>query len=92
MTLKEEGGLTNKGMSLAGVKRNLLLVHGLRVDLGEGIRSAAEAGIDGPIHLVQAARHGFPPLRHRMQNGRGIERRRNGRRALEQKSREAPFL
>ena len=41
------------------------MVHGLGVELGERVGRAAKRRVHGPIHLVQARRHGLPLLRHR---------------------------
>lgn len=51
-------------MSLASLKRELLLVHGLRVELGQRVGRAAERRVHRPIHLVQARRHRLPLLPH----------------------------
>lgn len=40
-------------MALAGVEGKSPVVHGLRVELGEGVGGAAEGGVEGPVGLVQ---------------------------------------
>lgn len=63
----------HKGVALAGSEGQLLLAHGLGVELGEGIGGAAEGGVHGPIGLVQARGVGLPLLGHR----RRLRRQRN---------------
>lgn len=46
------------------------MVHGVRVELGEGIGGGAEGGIEGPIDLVEAGGDGLALLGH----GRIVER------------------
>lgn len=42
-----------EGVPLAGLEGELLLGHGLGVELGEGIGGAAEAGVERAVGLVQ---------------------------------------
>lgn len=50
--------------AFTGLKGKLLLVHGLSVELRKRVSGAAEGGVHGPIHLVQAHRQRLPLLRH----------------------------
>ncbi|RRT43243.1 hypothetical protein BHM03_00036206, partial [Ensete ventricosum] len=52
-------------MTLAGLEGELLLVHGLRVELRERISGSAEGGIQRPIGLIEPRRLRFPLPRHR---------------------------
>jgi len=52
-------------VAFAGLEGELLVVHGLGVELGERVGRAAKRRVHGPIHLVQARRYGLPLLRHR---------------------------
>ena len=51
-------------MAFTGLKGEFLLVHGLRVQLRERVRGAAERGVHRAIDLVQARGHGLPLLPH----------------------------
>lgn len=51
-------------MTFAGLKAELLLVHGLGVELREGVGGAAESGVKGSIDLVKTCGIGFSLLRH----------------------------
>ena len=61
-------------MALSGLERDLLLVHGLRVELGERAGGATEGGVERPIHLVQPRRLRLPLPPHRIpiENRRSI--------------------
>lgn len=48
-----ERRVTDEGVPLAGLEGELLLGHGLGVELGEGIGGAAEAGVERAVGLVQ---------------------------------------
>jgi len=49
-------------VALAGLEGELLLGHGLRVELGEGVGGAAEGGVERAIGLVQPRRGVRLPL------------------------------
>ena len=51
-------------MAFTGLEGEALLVHRVRVELGEGVGRAAESGVHPSIDLVEARRFGFPLLRH----------------------------
>ena len=53
-------------MALSSLESNLLLVHGLRVELGERVGGAAEGGVQRPIHLIQPRRLRLPLPPHRI--------------------------
>lgn len=42
-----------QGVSLAGLKRDLVLVLRLRVEVGDGVCSRTEGGVEGPLHIFQ---------------------------------------
>nr|CAN82701.1 hypothetical protein VITISV_010840 [Vitis vinifera] len=51
-------------MAFTGLKGELLLVHGLRIELRKRVRGATKGGVHGSIDLVQARRHRLPLLPH----------------------------
>lgn len=61
---EQKRGITHHGVPLTSLEGDLLLVHGLRVEQGQGIGGAAEGGIHCPILLVQPRRHRLLPLGH----------------------------
>jgi len=61
---RKRGELYYEGVAFAGVEGELLVVHGVGVELGEGIGGGAEGGIEGPIDLVEAGCDGLALLRH----------------------------
>ena len=64
------GGCTHVGVALAGLEGELLLGHGLGVELGEGVGGAAEGGVERAVGLVQARRGLRLPLPgHRRRRG-----------------------
>jgi len=68
------------GMALAGLEGELLLGHGLGVELGEGVGGAAEGGVERAVGLVQARRGLRLPLpgHRRRRRSRGWSRANRG--------------
>lgn len=67
-----------EGVALAGLEGELLLGHGLGVELGEGVGGAAEGGVERAVGLVQPRRGIRLPLpghrrRRRRRANRGGE-------------------
>jgi hypothetical protein len=59
----------------AGLEGELLLGHGLGVELGEGVRGAAEGGVERAVCLVQPRRgFRFPLPGHRRRRQRSATR------------------
>lgn len=52
-------------MSFPGVEGELLVVHGVRVELREGVGGGAKRRVEGSIHLVEAGGDRLSLLRHR---------------------------
>lgn len=50
----------NQSMALAGLEGDLLLIHGLRVELRKRIGGTTESGVKRAIHLVEPRRFRFP--------------------------------
>lgn len=68
-----------EGVALAGLEGELLLGHGLGVELGEGVGGAAEGGVERPVGLVQPRRRVRLPLPgHRRRRRRRSWGRREG--------------
>lgn len=69
-------------MALSRLEGELLLVHGLRVELRQRVRGATKGRIQRPIHLVEPRclrfplpRHGFvAELGEQEEEGEGIDR------------------
>ncbi|RRT72672.1 hypothetical protein B296_00021411 [Ensete ventricosum] len=63
----ERGKGAYQGVALPGMEGDLLLRHGLGVDLRQRVGAAAEGRVDGAVHLVQPPRHRLrlPLLCHR---------------------------
>lgn len=61
-------------VTLTGLERQTLLVHGLRVELRKRVGSTAEGGIHGAINFVEARSVRFPLLRHGNRNPRRFRR------------------
>lgn len=55
---------TYESMAFTGLEGKLLVVHGLCVELREGISGAAKGGVHASIHLVKAGGYGFSLLPH----------------------------
>ena len=73
------GGCTHVGVALAGLEGELLLGHGLGVELGEGVGGAAEGGVERAVGLVQPRRGIRLPLPgHRRRRRRGWSRANRG--------------
>ena len=51
-------------MAFTGLEGEFLLVHGLRVELRERVRGAAERAVHRPIDLVEARLHRLSLLPH----------------------------
>jgi hypothetical protein len=70
---------THEGVALAGLEGELLLGHGLRVQLGQGVGGATERGVERAVGLVQARRRVRLPLpRHRRRRRESIRRGEEG--------------
>jgi hypothetical protein len=61
---KENEERANQRVTFTGLEGEALVVHGLGVELGEGVGGAAECRVHATIHLVQARGVGLPLLRH----------------------------
>jgi hypothetical protein len=61
---KENEERANQRVTFTGLEGEALVVHGLGVELGEGVGGAAERRVHTTIHLVQARGVGLPLLRH----------------------------
>ena len=61
---KENEEQANQRVTFTGLEGEALVVHGLGVELGEGVGGAAERRVHATIHLVQARGVGLPLLRH----------------------------
>lgn len=62
--ITERTKTTYKGMAFASLEGELLVVHGLSVELRQGIGRAAKRGVHGPIDLVKACGDRLPLLPH----------------------------
>lgn len=51
-------------MAFTGLEGEFLLIHGMGVEMGEGVGGAAEGGVHGAIHFVEARSHRLSLLRH----------------------------
>jgi len=52
-------------VSFTGLEGEFLLIHGVRVEMREGVGGAAESWVHGAIHFVEARGHRLSLLRHR---------------------------
>lgn len=57
-----EGG--DQSVAFTGLEGEFLLIHGMGVEMGEGVGGAAEGGVHGAIHFVEARSHRLSLLRH----------------------------